>query len=106
MRDYFSKSYDYTIASDNSRQCSRLIDVLRNEVYVMQFEAAQKNLNHLEDLLNATTTILDEDSQIPSAQLARDSVLDIDYVPRETMPDLRGPALRAARASRSVQVTP
>jgi len=94
-----NETYDYRILSGNIGECRLLVDKIRNEIFTLNYETATRDQARLGELIRATKIILDEDASIPGPALKTESVLDGNYAPQPSIPDLRGPALRAAIAS-------
>jgi hypothetical protein len=99
MKRPYNKTYDYQIVSSNIGDCNQLTDVLRNEIYALNYDKAAQNLIELENLMRATKTILEEDASLSALELKKESVFDEYYAPTTALPRLRGPALRAVIAS-------
>ena len=92
-------SYEFLLVSRNMVECDSLIRSARAEIYALNYENARRILARFQVVSQATKTMFDEDALIPPPEFRRESVIDDGDAPAESLPDLKGPVLRAAIGS-------
>jgi hypothetical protein len=99
LPDRFLGTYEWKLIESNMDDCQSIILTARQQIHFLNYENAKQGLSKLEPLFEATKAILDEDARFSGNELRGVSVLDDNYAPTASLPNLQGPALRAAIGS-------
>jgi len=99
LPDRFIGTYESRLIGSNMDDCESIIVTARQQIHLLNYENAKQGLSKLEPLFDATSAMLDEDARSSGNELRRVSVLDDNYAPTASLPNLQGPALRAAIGS-------
>jgi len=92
-------TYESQLIAKNMNDCDELLLNIDQQIHFLNYDNAKRDFAQLYPLFQATKTMLEEDALISGIELKRVSILDDGYAPLQSLPDLRGPALRAAIAS-------